>query len=112
MFNEFSNNQTVVKEGIIEGGEQIKAEELKSMVDRVNNINSDMKEQRAWVYAGFITLVFVVVGLLIAVYAILIDYMANKQAIFENMKDQMLRQNIQLEILNQDMQKILSRPTK
>lgn len=109
----FSNNQISNKDITLQGGDkQITNDELKSISDNVSNVANEVKDQKTWIHVGFIALVFVAIGLVIAVYSILVDHVASKQAVFEDMRDQILRQNIQLEILNQDMQKLLSKPTK
>lgn len=118
----FTNSVTGEKNSkTLTGGEQIDPVKLEALVadvkaldgkldnlqTRSDELKSDTKEnlktQENWLFAGFIALLVIVAGLLIAVGAIWNDYLVNKQATYQSLLDKVRDQESKIDTLTNEI---------
>lgn len=113
----FTNSRTRESSKTIRGGKEIDPTRLEQLIKDFNKLDKnffDLKEnindfkdetkdtiksQETWITAGFIALVFIVVGLLVAVGAITNDYFLMKQATYQSLRDKVEETNLKIDTL-------------
>lgn len=117
--SKFTNSPTTQEKSgkTFRGGEQIDPARIEQLVsdfknldkefvdfkENLNEFKSDtkdsMKSQTAWVTGGFIALLFIVIGLLIAVGAMAGDYWSNKTASYQELNKSVMENNFKVDTL-------------